>query len=93
MSISEIDGCSQSHWKNVREIIQDSIADVGFKFNLVSEAGHTGVILKQIVQNLYDNPILICDVSGKNPNIMLEFVIRLAFDKLTVIIKDDCTDY
>jgi len=45
------------------------------------------------VQNLYDNPILVCDVSGKNPNVMFEFGIRLAFDKPTVIIKDDCTDY
>src|SRR5690606_31279670 len=37
--------------------------------------------------------IVVCDVSGKNPNVMFELGMRLAFDKATVIIKDDKTDY
>ncbi len=37
--------------------------------------------------------MIICDVSGKNPNVMFELGMRLAFDKPTVIIKDDKTDY
>ena len=32
-------------------------------------------------------------MSGKNPNVMFELGMRLAFDKPTIIIKDDKTDY
>jgi hypothetical protein len=36
---------------------------------------------------------VVCDVSGKNPNVMFELGMRLAFDKPTVIVKDDKTAY
>ena len=42
---------------------------------------------------MYSDPIVVCDVSGKNPNVMFELGMRLAFDKPTVIVKDDKTDY
>jgi hypothetical protein len=93
MPISSIDGCSESHWNDVMEIINESIEEAGFEPNLVSNADDIGVIQKRIIQNLYDNPIVVCDVSGKNPNVMFELGIRLAFDKPTIIIKDDKTSY
>jgi hypothetical protein len=93
MPISTIDGCSESHWNDVMEILNEVIEEAGFEPNLVSNADDVGVIQKRIIQNLYDNPIVICDVSGKNPNVMFELGIRLAFDKPTIIIKDDKTSY
>ena len=93
MPISSIDGCNESHWNDVMEILNESIDEAGFESNLVSNADDVGVIQKRIIQNLYDNPIVICDVSGKNPNVMFELGIRLAFDKPTIIIKDDKTTY
>ena len=93
MPISEIDGCQPSHWKEVLHIIKDVINEIGFTPNLVSDSGDSGVIQKRIIQNLYDNPIVVCDVSGKNPNVMFELGMRLAFDKPTVIIKDDQTSF
>lgn len=93
MPISPIDGCSENHWTDVFDIISKTIKDAGFEFNLVSNADDIGVIQKRIIQNLYDNPIVVCDVSGKNPNVMFELGIRLAFDKPTIIIKDDKTTY
>lgn len=36
---------------------------------------------------------MVCDVSSKNPNVMFELGLRLAFDKPTVIIKDELTNY
>lgn len=93
MPVSEIDGCTEGHWKEVFNIISQSIDKAGFNANLVSNADDVGVIQKRIIQNLYDNPIVVVDVSGKNPNVMLELGIRLAFDKPTIIIKDDKTKY
>jgi hypothetical protein len=56
-------------------------------------ADDIGVIQKRIVQNLYSSDVIVCDVSGKNPNVMFELGMRLAFDKPTLIVKDDKTDY
>jgi hypothetical protein len=93
MPISEIDGCTENHWKEVYNIIGQSIEKANFAANLVSNSDDVGVIQKRIIQNLYDNPIVIVDVSGKNPNVMFELGLRLAFDKPTIIIKDDKTQY
>lgn len=93
MPISAIDGCLESHWADVLEIFSEAIEQAGFEPNLVSNADDVGIIHKRIIQNLYENPIVICDVSGKNPNVMFELGLRLAFDKPTVIVKDEKTPY
>ena len=93
MPISSIDGCSASHWADVKGIVEDSIVEAGYRPRLVSDADDAGVIQKRIIQNLYHDCIVVCDVSAKNPNVMFELGIRLAFNKPTIIIKDDKTDY
>ncbi|MDO9271052.1 MAG: hypothetical protein Q7T96_18255 [Methylobacter sp.] len=94
--ISAIDGYTAEHWIEVRNIITEAIEGMNepkFKVNLVSDADDVGVIQKRIVQNIYSSDIIVCDVSGKNPNVMFELGMRLAFDKPTVIVKDDKTEY
>lgn len=93
MPISAIGDCSESHWSEILTIIADSVLPAGFEATLVSGADEVTIIQKTIIQNLYDNPIVIVDVSERNPNVMFELGIRLAFDKPTVIIKDDKTPY
>lgn len=93
MPISAIDGCAESHWADVLEILTEAVEAAGFEANLVSNADDSGIIHKRIIQNLYDNPVVVCDVSGKNPNVMFELGLRLAFDKPTVIVKDEKTSY
>jgi hypothetical protein len=93
MPISAIDGLSEAHWKDVLSIVSDAIEKAGFIPQLVSTADDIGIIQKRIIQNLYDNPIAVVDVSAKNPNVMFELGLRLAFDKPTIIVKDDQTSY
>lgn len=93
MPISSIDGCSETHWEEVRSVIREALSGTPFAVVLVSDANEVGVIQKRIIQNLYDNAMVICDVSAKNPNVMFELGMRLAFDKPTIIIKDDQTKY
>lgn len=93
MPISAIDGLPESHWEEVRLIIKEALADTQFSVELVSDSNEIGIIQKRIVQNIYDNDIVICDVSAKNPNVMFELGMRLAFDKPAIIIKDDKTNY
>jgi hypothetical protein len=93
MPISAIDGCSEEHWAEVLDIVSDAIEEADMEANLVSNADEVGIIQKRIIQNVYDNPIVVCDVSGKNANVMFELGMRLAFDKPTIIVKDDKTSY
>ncbi len=93
MPISAADGCTEQHWLDVRSILFETVESAGFNPFLVSDADDVGIIQKRIIQNLYQNPIVICDVSGKNPNVMFELGMRLAFDKPTIIVKDDITAY
>lgn len=96
MPISALGECSAEHWLEVKQVIVDaveSIEELRFTPRLVSDADEVGVIQKRIIQNVYNSTIVVCDVSGKNPNVMFELGLRLAFDKPTVIIKDDKTDY
>jgi nucleoside 2-deoxyribosyltransferase len=96
MPISTTNDLSSEHWTEVKTIIQDavdSIPEPKFSARLVSDADDVGVIHKRIVQGVYSSDIVVCDVSARNPNVMFELGMRLAFDKPTVIIKDDKTDY
>lgn len=93
MPISECDGMPVGHWVDVKNIVSEAITDAGLHPSLVSDAADVGIIHKRIIENLYFNPIVVCDVSGKNPNVMFELGLRLAFDKPTVIIKDHVTKY
>ena len=93
MPISSIDNCSEEHWRDVKSIPSESIQEAGFTPQLVSDADDVGAIQKRIVQNLYENPMVVCDIGAKNPNVMFELGLRLAFDKPTIIVKDDKTSY
>lgn len=93
MPISAIEGYPAEHWAEVKEILLEVISQTEFEGDLVSSANETRVIHETIVQNIYFNEMVVCDVSGKNPNVMFELGLRIAFDKPAVIIKDEATNY
>jgi len=93
MPISAINGLSENHWADVRNLLFNIIEDAGFEPNVVSDGSDVGVIHNRIINNIYTSDIIVCDVSEKNPNVMLELGLRLAFDKPVIIIKDDKTSY
>lgn len=93
MPIASMNDYTESHWSDVYNILKEAVSLSGYEARLVSESKDSTVIPKSIVQNLYDDDIVICDVSGKNPNVMFELGMRLAFDKPVVLIKDTNTGY
>lgn len=94
MPIADNPDYSLGHWLEVKEIIEEAfVNDVDIELFLVSDDPSVGLIHERIVTNLYENDIVICDVSSKNPNVMFELGMRLAFDKPVVIIKDERTNY
>lgn len=84
---------SSDHWKDVLNILTEAVNETEFEPKLVSDDVAIGLIHDRIVTNIYNNEIVICDVSSKNPNVMFELGLRLAFDKPTIIVKDESTGY
>ncbi len=93
MPIAAMGDCTETHWTEVLNILTEAVEDVGFTADIVSNADEVTVIQKTIVQNLYELPVVVCDVSQKNPNVMFELGMRLAFDMPTIIVKDDQTSF
>lgn len=93
MPIAAFGDYPQSHWSSVEEILREALDDAGYEAKLVSQENASGVIHQRIITNLYTNEIVVCDVSARNPNVMFELGMRLAFDKPTIIIKDDDTPF
>ncbi|RYE14347.1 MAG: RNA helicase [Rickettsiales bacterium] len=81
------------HWKDVLNILIEAVEQTEFEAKLVSDDVAIGLIHDRIVTNIYNNEVIVCDVSSKNPNVMFELGLRLAFDKPTIIIKDENTGY
>lgn len=93
MPIASTDDYATDHWKDVLQILYESVEQTEFEPRLVSDDVAIGLIHDRIVTNIYNDEIVICDVSSKNPNVMFELGLRLAFDKPTIIIKDEKTGY
>lgn len=93
MPIADNVGYPLGHWRDVLAIIEEAFEGTEFEPNLVSKKDSIGLIHESIVTNIYSNEIVVCDVSTKNPNVMFELGMRLAFDKPVIIIKDEKTDY
>ncbi|MDI1225902.1 MULTISPECIES: hypothetical protein [Acinetobacter] len=83
----------EGHWIDIRTILHRAIERAGFIPRIVSDSEDATIIHKSIIQNIYNDAIIVCDVSGKNANVMFELGMRLAFNKPVVIIKDDLTGY
>jgi hypothetical protein len=93
MPIADTDGYPAGHWAEVKKLYISIGEESGFRTRLVSDSDDVRIIQKNIVQNVFDDDIIICDVSSKNPNVMFELGLRLAFDKAAVIVKDNITGY
>lgn len=94
MPIARTEGYPESHWKDVLTILDSVTSDLGIgKKRIVSDGDTITTIHSRIVNNLNADDIIICDVSSRNPNVMFELGMRIAFDKPVIIIKDSLTDY
>jgi hypothetical protein len=96
MPISDMPDLPEGHWTDVQKILKgflSKISNYDFECEMVSYSKEVNLIHSNIVKNLYESDLVICDISGLNPNVMLEMGIRLAFDKPIIVIKDKETDY
>jgi hypothetical protein len=89
MPISAIDDkYSEDHWSRVKLVLENAITDAGMVPQPVWENQANDVIQARILKNLYENELVVCDVSGRNANVMLELGMRLSTRKPTILVAD-----
>lgn len=82
---------SPTHWEKVKDILSEAINEAGCKPQPVWEGSSHDIIQAKILQNIYDNPVVVCDLSTRNPNVMLEIGMRLTTKKPTLLVAEEGT--
>lgn len=93
MPISDLDGYQGGHFGRVYDhLIKPACAAVGLTPTRADDVKATNFIVVDILQRILDSDLVICDLSGRNPNVLYELGLRQAFDLPVVLIKDGQTD-
>jgi len=92
MPISDTDGYEKGHFTRVYEhLIKPAVTEAGFVPVRADDTSKANFIVIDILQQILDCEIAICDLSSRNPNVFYELGIRQAFNKRTVLISDKNT--
>lgn len=92
MPISDMPPYPEGHFHRVLEhLITPACNAAGFEVIRADKIASTHLIILNIIKNILDADLVICDISGKNPNVMYELGVRHSFNLPTVLIKDHQT--
>ncbi|MGC2236649.1 MAG: hypothetical protein WA584_10840 [Pyrinomonadaceae bacterium] len=92
MPISDPDGYAQGHFGRIYvELFQPACELAGYSPIRSDEVFQTNLIQLDILKKLLDVPMVLCDLSSRNPNVMFELGIRQAFDKPVVLVQEVVT--
>lgn len=93
MPIADVAGYDTGHFTRVyKHLITPACEAAGFKPVRSDDVSSSHMIVVDILQKIVESDIAICDLSGRNPNVLYELGLRQAFNKKTVLIKDNKTD-
>ena len=93
MPFSDMEGYESGHFGRVYEhLIRPACVAAGVEPVRGDEVKGTNYIAIDILQRILNSDIVICDLSGKNANVMYELGIRQAFDLPVVLLKDKRTE-
>jgi hypothetical protein len=92
MPISDVPGYAVGHFSRVYEfLIAPACERAGYNPFRADQVNKTNYIVIDILQRLVSADMVLCDISGRNPNVLYELGIRQAFNKPSVLIKDELT--
>ena len=72
----------------LEHIIRPAVESCGYKAVRADEIPKPGMITNQIIRHVVDDPLVIADLTGQNPNVFYELAIRHAVRKPLVQIID-----
>src|SRR2546425_9368597 len=65
----------------LRHVIKPATLRCGYRTIRADQISKPGIITSQIVQHLMDDPLVIADLTGRNPNVFYELALRHATRK------------
>lgn len=92
MPISDPDGYEKGHFRHVYEdIFCEAITKAGYIPKRADDENSSTMIQANIVNEIINAPMTICDLSTSNPNVLFELGIRQAFDLPVVLTQEKGT--
>lgn len=92
MPISDQINYEKDHFQNVyKDLIQPACNLAGFEAARADQVKQSNLIQLDILQSIINAPMTVCDLSSRNPNVLFELALRMAFDKPVALIKDEAT--
>ncbi|CRY04958.1 TPA: hypothetical protein PXP62_000877 [Yersinia enterocolitica] len=92
MPIADVPTYESGHFNRVyQHLIAPACKRAGFKPIRADEVNSSNMIVLDILKKIVESDMAICDLSSRNPNVLYELGLRQAFNKKTVLIKDQIT--
>lgn len=92
MPIADMDGYEPGHFSRVYEhLIKPACFKAGYEAHRADMVAASNYIIIDILRKIVESDLVICDLSGRNPNVLYELGVRQAFNLPTVLIKDQIT--
>ena len=76
----------------LKYIIRPAVESCGYKVVRADEMAEPGIITNQIIRHVVDDPLVIADLTGQNPNVFYELAIRHATRKPLIQIINKVED-
>lgn len=67
--------------KVLRHVIRPAVAECGYSAIRADEIAEAGLITSQVIQHIVEDPLVIADLTGHNPNVFYELAVRHAVRK------------
>jgi hypothetical protein len=65
----------------LKHVIEPSVDECGYKAIRADKIEKPGVITSQVIQHVVEDPLVVADLTGRNPNVFYELAIRHAIRK------------
>jgi hypothetical protein len=82
-------GYDKEHFSRVYEyLLKPACTEAGFEPSRADETAQTNHIMLDVLRKTVESEMVLCDLSGRNPNVLYELGIRQAFNKPVTLVKD-----
>lgn len=92
MPIGDSNEFPKEHYSRVyKHIFRPACEKAGFSPLRADEVSSTNHIVLDVLKNIIDSDLVLCDLSSQNPNVLYELGIRQAFNRPVCLVKDRLT--
>jgi hypothetical protein len=89
MPISDPEGYDHGHFRRIFEdLLRPACERAGYFAVRADDVYEANLIHLDILRRLLESPMVLCDLSSRNPNVLFELGLRQAFDRPVVLIQE-----